>query len=810
MRSHARVVVIGGGVTGCSVAYHLARMGLSDTVLIERQELTSGSSWHAAGSLFSLTAPALAAEMQKYTRALYPVLEQESGQPIGHHVTGGYSFARSDDEVLKLKALSNRGLRHGIPSAFHDAAEAKRRMPILNTDGVKAFLWEDEKGYVDPASVTQAYAKAARLRGVEIIRHTPVTATRKLASGEWSVETPAGAVRCEYVVNAAGLWAREVAALAGIRLPLVPVEHHYLVTEAIPEIEAMTWDVPTVSDGEANWYMRQEGKGLLLGAYENRCVHWAENGTPAEFGHELLPDDLSRMDENFANAVERVPVLATAGIKRVINGPMIFSPDLAPLLGPWPSDPTYMCAAGVMTAFNQGGGVGKLVAEWIVEGEPAMDATAWDVARYGDWTGRAYTTARSKYWYEHRSHRVYPYQQIEAGRPVRTSPAYAEMKARGGVFGESFGMEIPMWFAKGDEPQAESYSYRRPMWLAAVRRESKATAEAVGLYETSPYAKFEVLGPDAGSWLDFVLAGRLPEKDGQAVLSPMLSHQGKLIGDFTVSRLSSRRYLLVGSGSMQQANMRWFRTLLPRDGSVKVENRSSVLAGLHIAGPNARALLARLTAADVSNEALPFLGVRTMEIGPCPEAIVIRVSYTGELGYELYMATEYQEALLLALLEAGRDLGLALCGTRALMSLRLEKGWPSFGLDVSGDYMPSETVLSRFVRYGKDDFIGKAPAVAAQRKRLSYRPALLALDRTGLPDDFADASGGESLFAAGEYAGYVTSGGFGPRTGLSLAMAYVQPDVAGNSLDVEVTGQRVPVRVLEAIPYDPEGLKLRG
>ena len=328
MQSHARAVVIGGGITGCAVLYHLARMGWRDAVLLERKELTSGSSWHAAGSLFSLTAPSAAAALQRYTRELYPVIEQESGQPVGYHACGGVSIARSPDEVMRQKILQSRCLRNGIPSEFLSMAELKRRFPVVDTEGVLSALYEPEKGYVDPASATHAFAKAARNLGATIHRHTPVTATRQLASGEWEVETPEGSIRAEHVVNAAGLWAREVGAMAGVRLPLMPVEHQYMVTEAIPEIAGMDRELGNISDAEGNWYCRQEGQGLLLGAYEARCTLWAEAGTPPDFGHELLPDDLSRMEENLALAIQRIPALGTAGVKRVINGPMIFSPDL--------------------------------------------------------------------------------------------------------------------------------------------------------------------------------------------------------------------------------------------------------------------------------------------------------------------------------------------------------------------------------------------------------------------------------------------------------------------------------------------------
>lgn len=807
MQSHARVVVIGGGVVGCSVAYHLAKFGWTDVALIERQELTSGSSWHAAGSLFTLTAPSAAATLQKYTRELYPSLEAESGQPIGYHRTGGYTLATSEEEVKKLKILMSRCLRNGIDSEFHTLAEARQRAPTLNTEGLKAALWEPGKGYVDPASVTQAFAKAARNLGVAIHRHAPVIATRLLPSGEWSVETPAGAIRCQHLVNAAGLWAREVAKLAGIRLPLIPVEHHYLVTEPIPEIEAMAGEHPTIGDGEANWYLRQEGKGLLLGAYEQNCVHWAEDRTPADFGHELLPDDVSRMDENFANAVHRIPCLGKTGIRRVINGPMIFSPDLAPLLGPWPGLPGYFVAAGVMTAFNQGGGVGKVIAEWMIEGEPSLDVFCWDVARYGEWTGKGYTKARTKYFYEHRSHRIYPYEQFAAGRPVKTTPIYGDLKERRAVFGESFGLEVPLWFARPGEEPVERYAYERQNWFAAVGEEAVAVRNGVGLFEISSYAKYEVTGAAAHAWLDRVMANRIPEAAGRTVLTPMLSPKGRLIGDFTVTRLGEKRFLILGSGAMQRYHMRWFGLNLPADGSARVENLTNRLAGLHIAGPRSRELLARLTSEDVGGNAFPFLTARELEVGPCPEAIAVRVSFTGELGYELYMPAEYQRGLFNALLDQGRDLGLRLAGTRALMSLRLEKAFGSWGLEFSPDYTPWSTPLSRFVRLDKDDFIGREAAAEAKATDSRERFACFTVEA-----DDADATGGEAVFLDDRYAGYVTSGGFGYAAGMSLALGYLKPGMfdGDGRYDIEVVGRRRPARLALEPPVDPKGERMRS
>ncbi len=468
MKSSARVVVIGGGVVGCSVLYHLAKMGWSDVVLIERQELTSGSSWHAAGGLYTVTRPNAVAAAQRYTFNIYSELEAESGQSCGFHLTGGLNLCRTREEMLSNLVMQSAVRRLGIECEFISLTEAKDKAPILETGPLYAALWEEEGGHVDPASATQAFAAAARKLGAVIYRHNPVIETNPLPGGRWQVVTRDGSIECDALVNAAGLWGREVAALAGITLPLMPVEHQYLVTEPVPEIEAMAGELPQINDSEINVYARQEGKGLLFGAYETPCRHWAEAGTPLDFGHELLPDDLSHLEWNFARSVEVMPCLATAGVKRVISGPMIFSPDLGPLMGPHPALANYYCANGVMTGFNQGAGVGKLLSEWIIEGEPSFDISCWDVARFGDWASRDYVKATTAYFYEHRSDRVYPGQEYEAGRPMRVPPVHERLKAAGAVFGASYGLEHPLWFA-GEGQKRKGHAVVHPAQLVRPR-----------------------------------------------------------------------------------------------------------------------------------------------------------------------------------------------------------------------------------------------------------------------------------------------------------------------------------------------------
>ena len=806
METKARVVIIGGGVVGCSILYHLAKRGWKDVVLLERQELTAGSSWHAAGNLFTLTAPGNAAVLQKYTIDLYPELERESGQDCGLHYNGELLVAKDAEEIKTLAIAHAFGKRYGIDSEFISPERAKELAPTLKTDDLTAILHEKTAGYCDPASVTHAFAKAARNYGATIHRHTPVLETNQRHDGKWDVVTEHGTIIADYVVNAAGLWGREVAALAGITLPLMPVEHHYLVTEEIPEMADIGSDHALLSYADANLYMRPEGKGLLIGAYESKCIHWAEDGTPLDFGHELLPDDLSRMEEEFLQAVELIPSLADAGIKSVINGPMIFSPDLGPLIGPYPGKPGYFCANGVMTGFNQGGGIGKVLAEWIIDGEPSLDVSFWDVARYGDYAGSRYAKQMTKYWYENRSSRIYPYQTFPAARPMKTSPIYDRLKAAGAVFGETCGWEDAYWFAANDAERQESYSYERPAWFGAVAREAHAVRETAGLFELTSYGKYRFSGAGAVAYLDRIMANKIPAI-GKTALCPMLSHQGKVIGDFTVTRLSADSCLVLGSGSMEKIHERWFLETMPESG-VAYENLTNRYAGLHVAGPNAKAIMAAVAPGVSFNSAdFPFLSGREMELGPCPGAFVIRVSYTGECGYEIYMPMEYQRTLFEEILAAGEPHGLTLAGGHALMALRLEKGFAGWNMELTSDYYAHETALARFVRYGKGDFIGREAALAAKEAGPRECFVQFAVDAGE-----ADAYGGEPVFLNGKLAGYTSSGGYGYCAGTSLALGYLYPNAldANAEYEIDIVGKRCKARLLTAPPVDPEGLRMRS
>ncbi len=806
MTQHTRVAIIGGGVTGCSILYHLARAGWADVMLIERSELTSGSTWHAAGNLFTLTTPSNAQRLQLYTINLYAELEKELGQSIGYHPTGGIHLAQSRDEIDALTILRAQGRRNGVDTDWIDLDEVKRIAPIVDTTPLQAVLWEPGKGHVDPSSVTQAFATAARAHGATIVRHNPVTAVTSLPNGGWRLETTNGAVEAEIVVNAAGLWAREVGALSGIEFPLAPVEHHYLVTESIPEIVSLEQEMPTISESEIGFYSRQEGQGLLIGAYEENCRHWALNGTPLDFGHELLEEDISRLEKKLAAACEILPPLASAGIKRVINGPMIFSPDLGPLLGPYPGLKNYYCAVGVMTGFNQGGGIGKILSEWIIEGEPELDVSFWDVARFGPWAGRRYTYERTKYYYENREERPYPHRECPAGREARTFPTYDLQGSLGAVFGVSNGWETPLWYPQKDDDRYDIYGWRRPNWFKAVGRECQTVRQSAGLFEISTFAKYRVSGAGAEAALDHLLAGRVPRELGKMALCPMLSPKGKLIGDFSIGRLATDSFLLVGAGSMQGFHRRWFdENLTGKD--VHLDDLTDHWAGLMICGPNAKKIVANALAEDAESATMPFLSLGERDFHAAPQAIVARLSFTGESGFEIYTPMSFHRALFADLLRRGADFDLKPVGGRALMDLRLEKSFPSWGLDLTSDYGPDETGLSRLVDWNKSSFVGKDAAVRAKQKGPCEVLTTLIVDATD-----TDCTGGEPVFHNDKYLGYVSSGGFGHTVGQSIALAYLPPDavVDGAEFTVEILGERHKVSVSTQPLYDPKGSRMRS
>jgi dimethylglycine dehydrogenase len=804
VKSHVQVAVIGGGVVGCSVLYHLTKLGWKDVTLIERSELTSGSTWHAAGGFHTLNADTNMAALQGYTIQLYKELEAITGQSCGLHHVGGLTIATTPDRMDFLKAERAKHRYMGLETDIVGPNEIREISPITNVEGIIGALYDPLDGHLDPSGTTHAYAKAARMQGAEIVLRNPVLELNPTADGGWEVVTEQGTVNAEYVINAAGLWAREVGEMVGITIPCHPMEHQYLVTEDIPEVYERAEELPHVMDPAGESYLRQEGRGLVLGVYEQACEHWAVDGTPWDFGHELLPDKLERMMDKLGTAHERYPCFAEAGIKRIINGPFTFAPDGNPLVGPVPGLKNYWCACAVMAGFSQGGGVGLALAEWMVEGEPTRDIFAMDVSRFGDYCTRPYTRAKVKENYQRRFAISYPNEELPAARPAVTTPAYALWKSENAVFGSGFGLEHVNYIAPAGEEPFETPTFRRSNAFPIVREECHAVRTAVGVNEIHNFGKFEITGPGAAGWLGQVMAGRVP-RPGRMTLTPMLSPKGRLIGDFTITCLDDERYLLTASYAAQDYHMRWFEAHLPPKG-VALRNMSLRRVGFQIAGPRARDLLARVTTDDVSNESLPFLSAREMDVGLVP-AIVCRVTYTGDLGYEIYVAPRYQVALYEALRAAGEDLGLRPFGMRAMMSLRLEKSFGAWLREYRPDYTAAETGLDRFIDFKKNDFIGRDAAVRERDEPPERTLCAFVVDAND-----ADVWADEPIWKDDKVVGFVTSGGYAHYVDESVALGMLPRDLAGEgeTFEIEILGERRPARMITEALLDPEGARMRS
>ncbi|MEJ6389141.1 GcvT family protein [Gymnodinialimonas ulvae] len=801
MKTHAQAVVIGGGVVGCSILYHLAKAGWSDVVLLERDELTSGSTWHAAANIHGLHDSTNISRLQHYTMNLYKELEAETGQSCGVFQPGSLYLAQTQDREHQLRLQEAKARRYAMN--FHEVSrdEAERLHPLVDYDGVRCIMFEPDGGNVDPSGVTNAYALGARQRGAEIIRFCPVTGTEPQPDGTWIVRTEKGDIRTPWVVNAAGLWAREVAAMAGIELPLIPTEHQYFVTETISQIADMDRRLPSVADRDGEYYLRQEGQGLLVGAYERDMRFWAEDGTPQGFGHELFADDLERIEPNMMRAIDRVPVVGEAGIKRVINGPMIWSPDASALFGPVPELRGYFCCNGIIPGFSQNGGLGKLAAEWMVEGEPSLDLFGWDLARYGHWAGKAFTKARVEDQYAHRFKIHFPGEERDAGRPVRTRPAYAMQADMGAKFGLNYGWEHPAFF---DASVDDSAGFARQPWWDVVGREARMLRDAVGVIDISNFARYRVRGAGAAAWLDALFPNRMPGMVGRSCLTPLIGKRGGVAGDFTVTRLSEDEFWVLGGGAAERFHQRFFRAL-PLPDSTTFDSLTEATSGFNVAGPQARNLLQRLTNADLSNAAFPFFRSQRINVAGV-DCVALRVSFTGDLGWELHCAEADQVNLYTALLEAAKALDGGPVGSRALMSLRLEKGYGSWGRDYSPEYWPQESGLDGLIKRGKD-FLNKDSWLKVAARPAREEMVLLSIDA-----DQADASGGEPIFLPdGTPIGQVTSGGYGYSVAQSLALAYIRAGSAraGDVVHVSLLGQPHTARLLAEPPFDPKGLRLR-
>lgn len=805
MKDHAQAVVIGGGLVGCSILYHLAKLGWTDVMLLERDELTSGSTWHAAANIHGLHDNSNISRIQHYTMNLYNQLEAETGQSCGVFQPGSLYLAQTEEREHQLRLQEAKARLYGLN--FHEVSrsEAQALHPLANFDDIRCIMFEPDGGNVDPSGVTMAYAAGARQLGATIERFCPVNSLSAQADGSWIVHSEKGDIHTQWVINAAGLWGREVAKMAGIELPLQPTEHQYFVTETIPQIDAMEKRLPSIADRDGEYYLRQEGQGLLIGAYESDMRFWAEDGTPADFGHELFPDDMDRIIENTMRAMDRVPVAAEAGVKRVINGPMIWSPDANALYGPVPELSNYFCCTGIIPGFSQSGGLGLLSAQWIIEGEPKYDMFAWDLARFDDWADKAFTKARVQDQYMHRFSIHFPNEERSAGRPARVRPAYDLQKSLGAVFGMNCGWEHPLWFADKPETQ-ETIGFKRQNWFEPVGAEVNMLRDSVGIIDISNFANYIIKGDGAQAWLDALMANRIPSEIGRSCLTPLIGVHGGIAGDFTVTKTDDDEFFMVGSGMAERFHQRYFAMIDKPDGTT-LEVATNRIAGFNIAGPDSRALLQRLSNTDLSNDAFKFMRSKRLDIAGV-SCLAIRVSFTGDLGWELHCDEEHQVKLYNALLAEAKHFDGGPVGSRALGSLRIEKGYGSWGREYSTEYWPHEVALDFLIKLDKD-FLHKDAYLAIKDEPRREQLSIFEINA----NNEADASGGEPIFKTdGTPIGRVTSGAYGYSVDKSLALGFIQADSVkpGENVDIYVLGKKHQATLLAEPPFDAAGAKLRA
>ena len=804
MKSSARAVIIGGGVVGASTLYHLARIGWTDVLLLEKSELTSGSTWHAAGGMHTFNGEANISRLQKYTIDLYREIEALSGQSCGLHPNGGLMLAATPGELDSLKLICSRARYLGMETEMISLEEALNFNPLIDTSHFIGALWRADGGHCDPSGTTHAYVKAARQLGASVERFTRVLSLGPRRDGGWDVVTDKGTVHAEHVVNCAGLWAREVGHMVGIELPVLAMEHHYLLTEDLPELKGREKEIVNTTDYAGEIYLRQERGGALIGTYEPHGIVWSPLKTPEDFSMQLLPEDFERLAPYFEVGFRHFPALGRVGIRKAVNGPFTFAPDGNPLVGPVRGVRNFWVACAVMAGFSQGGGIGLVLSRWMAENDPGQDIISMDVARFGAFATPKYTSLKVPENYSRRFRLAYPNEELPAARPVRRSPIYDKLTAAGAVMGANFGLENALWFAPAGVAPTETPTYRRSEAFPVVRAECLAVRSTVGLYETSNYGKYEVAGRGARAWLDRVFASRIPSP-GRFALAPMLNPAGRIMGDLSIACLAEDRFLIVGSGFAEEFHLRWFWASEPA-ADVWVRSAASTLNGVSIAGPRSRELVQRLVRDDLSPSAFRLFHVRETAVGFAP-AILTRAGFTGELGYEIWTTPDYFASLYDDLWDAGRELGLVHFGGRALSSLRLEKAYGSFNKDFRPDYTPGETGLDRFVDFAKPDFTGRAAALAERAAGPARRFVVMEV-----ADADAEVVGYESIMKDGAAVGYVTSGAYGHCVGRSLAAGYVPSALAreGARFEIDILGEMRAATVRLTPLYDPQGLRLRG
>ncbi len=804
MESQARIVIVGGGIMGVGLLYHLAEEGCSDVLLIEKGELTSGSTWHAAGQCPNLVGNYNLAKIHEYSNSLYRELEQLTGQAVGWHGCGSIRFALTERDLDWFRYLRGIAAEVGYHMEIIDVEQIGKLNPFITTEGVLAGAWTRNDGHADPSGLTQAMAKGARDNGARIVRGNRVTGINALPGGEWEVTTDQGTVIAETVVNAAGCFARQVSRMVGVDLPICNLQHHYLVSDQLPELAERSDELPVTRDPWASAYIRQEQKSGLIGIYEAEGIAeaWQPDGMPPwESDSELFADDLERLMPWLGRAMERMPIIEPAGIKRIVNGAISHSPDGLPLLGPVGGLRNFWLCCGSSFGIAQGAGCGKYLAQWMLHGDSEINMTGFDPRRFGVFADADYMRARGRQDYGMTYATALPGEELPAARGLRTSPLYDKLRAQGCVYTETFGWERPKWFSP--DGREEEYDFRHNNVFELVREECLAVRERVGILDLSGFAKYEVTGRDAETLLDRLCANRLPRR-GRIALTHLLSENGRIQGEVTITRLDDDSFYILSAAGAELRDLDHLEQGMRPGEQVRIANVTDRRGVIVLAGPHARDVLARVTDAPLATSVFPWLSGREIDIAGMPVR-TLRVNYVGELGWELHPPMAHMEALYDALLEAGAEDGIRNFGLYAVNSLRLEKAYRAWGSELTNEVTLIDAAMERFIKFDKGDFTGR-------KATLEQRDRTLQLIYFSLDSGDADVQGGEPIYSGESCVGITTSGGYGHYVRQSLGFGYVPPALAapGAALTVEVLGQRRQATIHTDPVHDPANERLRA
>jgi len=811
MKSKAKVVIVGGGVVGVSTLYHLAKKGWSDVVLVERKELTSGSTWHAAGLLPLFNMSYSVGQLHKYAVDFYKTLEEETGQNVGFSVVSNIRLATTQDRMDEYYQYAGVAKTIGVEVKFLTPEQVKDIWPLCNTDGLIGAIQHPEDGYIQPADLTQALAKGARDKGAEIYRNTNVVGIKQNNDETWTVETDKGEIACEHIVSCSGNFARQTGKMVGLDLPVIPVEHQYIVTEPHPEIQKRKEqglpEMGVLRDSDSSWYMREEAGGLILGPYEKDAPACYVDGPSKDSEFELFQEDLDRLESHIESAIQRVPIFGEVGVKKVYNGAICYTPDGSPIVGPAWGLKNFWINEGHSFGITAAGGAGWQLGEWMVDGEPTIDMMGVDPRRFGDYVTKSFLIQKNEEAYANVFTIHYPDEEREAGRPLRQAPCYDRLKDLGAVFGQKFGWERANWFAPKGVEQIDDWSFRRSKWFEHVGNECKNVQENVGLLDMTAFAKCRISGPGAERLLDNLVANKLPKKNGRVNLCHALNKNGGVLSEYTIAKESNDSYYIVSAGAFQRLDHDWIQQWMPKDRSVKFENLTNSMGVLVLAGPKARDLMSKVSSADFSNENFPWLSSQKIDVGLAP-TIAMRMNFVGELGWELHHSIEYQNHIFDRLMEVGKEFKLKPFGIRAMDSLRIEKTYKLIGTEMSIEYSPFESSLDRFVHLNKGNFIGRDALVQWQQK--GFQNKLVTLEVKEVKD--ADTLGNNPIYKGDKVIGRATGGNYGFRVQKSLAIGMVQPDYAavGSKLTMDILGTTYDVEVIQDSPYDPDNNFIRA